>query len=551
MKKLLIIFIYALVFSACSDSFLETENKNSLDVGSFFKTENDLQLAVNAAYTPLAHSGMFGLSYFMNLNTLDPYIWHESALAGLDQMVINTSDFQAPWATLYVGLFRTSDILANMDRVKDLVEQTKFDQYKAQLKALRGMYYFYLVTWFNKPIYYDETNVPKNPLQAFQNGTPEEFWNKLEEDLIFAAENLPESWPGSETGRITKGAANAELGKALLYKHYHYYLRFGKGNSPEAISNLAKAKAAFKRVMDSNTYHLILPVTKDKANYQGALLSNYSYLDIPVGNNSYKAENNAESVWEVQFNDDNRAASGWLPGWQWGGNLLYNYFSPLGYRNQEIDPSLWFEFETVGAPAGYDRDPRAHATCYIDGDTLDWRPGSIYHIGFQSTLHSKQIVFNNKLYDGPVPSKAMGLKKYYYPQFSVDNKPSVLLCAPFNVRVIRYADVLLMYAETNYQLDNDADGSGLDALNQVRARVDMPLISALTPSAIVHERAVELATEGHHYNDIIRWSYDPDFGIDFAKLFNNKFNLNKNRYFPIPQAEINANKGSLIQNPNW
>ena len=70
MKKILSIFLLALFFTACSDSFLETENKNSLDVGSFFKTETDLLLAVNAAYTPFAHGGMFGNFYLLRLNQL-------------------------------------------------------------------------------------------------------------------------------------------------------------------------------------------------------------------------------------------------------------------------------------------------------------------------------------------------------------------------------------------------------------------------------------------------------------------------------------------------
>ncbi len=549
MKKILYLFVLTLGLTACSDSFLETENKNSLDVGSFFKTENDLLLATNAAYTPFAHGGMFGNFYSLRMNQLDPYIWFENPKSGFDQMIINTSDFSTPWSTLYIGLFRTSDILANIDRLKDIVEPEKLNEYRAQLTALRGMYYFYLVTWFNTPIYYDETNVPINPLVGLPNGTPEQFWDKLEEDLTFATNNLPDSWPASEVGRLTKGAANAALGKALLYKHYQYYLRFGKGGSAEATSNIVKAKAAFKRVKDSNIYQLIKPLAETKEDYQAALLSNYSYLDIPVGTKLYKAENNKESVWEIQYNDDNRAAGGWLPGWQWGGALNYSYLSPFGYRNLEIDPTLWYEYETEGAPAGYDRDPRAYATCYLEGDLLDWRDTDpIRKIPFQSSIHAKSVVYNNKLYQGPVPSQAIGLKKYFYPQFVGKSSPN---SDPFNIRVIRYADVLLMYAEACYQVDQDADASGLAALNEVRARAGMPAKLALTPATIVHERALELSTEGHSYNDIIRWMWDPNFGMDLAKLFNNKFSKDKNYCFPIPQADIDANKGVLKQNPGW
>lgn len=548
MKKLIYIFILTFIFSACSDDFLETENKNSLDVGSFFKTENDLLLATNAAYTPFAHGGMFGNFYLLRMNQLDPYIWFENPKSGYDQMIINTSDFRDTWTALYVGLFRTSDILTNIDRLKDVIDPATFNTYKGQVTALRGMYYFYLVSWFNAPIYYDETNMPTNPLVGLPNGTPEQFWNKLEEDLTFASEHLPDRWSSAEVGRITKGTANAALGKALLYKHYHYYLRFGKGGTPEATANMAKAKAAFKRVKDSNVYELMKPLAETKEDYQAALLSNYSYLDIPVGANTYKAENNRESVWEVQYNDDNRAAGGWLPGWQWGGNLNYAYMSPLGYRNLEIDPTLWYQYETAGAPAGYDRDPRAYATAYLEGDLLDWRPESGYRIGFQSAMHAKSIILKNNLYQGPVPSVALGLKKYNFPQFVDKSAPN---SAPFNVRVIRYADVLLMLAEASFQLDGDADKSGLAALNEVRARAGMPAITELTAKAIVHERDLELSTEGHRYNDIVRWMFDPKFEIDLGKLFKGNFNKDKNYTFPIPQSDIDANKGVLKQNPGW
>ena len=548
MKKILSIFLLALFFTACSDSFLETENKNSLDVGSFFKTETDLLLAVNAAYTPFAHGGMFGNFYLLRLNQLDPYIWFENPKSGFDQMIINTSDFKGPWDELYRGLYRTSDILANIDRLKDVIDAKTLNEYRGQLTALRGMYYFYLVVWFNTPIYYDEMNVPTNPLEGLTNGTPEQFWDKMEEDLAFAADHLPLTWPGLEAGRVTSGTANAALGKALLYKHYQYYLRFGKEASPEAKANLEKAKAALKRVKDSGAHELIKPKNETKEDYQAALLSNYSYLDIPVGTTTYKAENNKESIWEIQYNDDDRAAGGWLPGWQWGGNLNYAYMSPFGYRNLEIDPTLWYMYETTGTPVGYDRDPRAYATCFLDGDLLDWREESGRKIPFQSAIHAKSIIKNYNLYNGPLPNQALGLKKYNYPQFVGKSSPN---SAPFNVRVIRYADVLLMLAEASYQLNNDADGIGLASLNEVRSRAGMPVIDKLTPAAIVHERTLELSTEGHNYMDIVRWMYDPEFPIDLVKLFGGKFNRDKNYCFPIPQSEIDANKGALKQNPGW
>jgi hypothetical protein len=142
------------------------------------------------------------------------------------------------------------------------------------------------------------------------------------------------------------------------------------------------------------------------------------------------------------------------------------------------------------------------------------------------------------------------LKKYNYPQFY--EKGETKNSAPFNVRVIRFADVLLMYSEASYLFDVDADGTGLLALNEVRRRVGMSAVNALTPDVIIHERDVELATEGHRYNDIVRWSFDQvKFKVDLDKLFNGRFDLKKHQYFPIPQEEIDVNNGYLIQNKGW
>ncbi|MDD2798045.1 MAG: RagB/SusD family nutrient uptake outer membrane protein [Bacteroidales bacterium] len=553
MKNWIIYLIIVSTSISCSDSFLETENKNNLESSSLLTNETGLKLAVNAAYTPLAHSGMFGLQYFKMLNALDPYIWFENPETGFDVMAYSATDFDlqsyiSTWSDLYIGVFRTSDVISKMKPLESTIGTENFNIYQAQLKALRGMYYFYLVTWFNKPPYYDETNIQTDANEPFKNGTPEQFWNKIESDLNFAAEHLPASWGDNDLGRITKGAAYAQLGKALLYKHYHYYLRFNKPQD-ETKANLLKAKQALKKVIDSGDYELIKPVIKNKKNYEAALLSNSSYVDIPVGNVTYRAENNKESVWEVQYNDDDRTSTAYNPGSTWGGNLLYAYFSPRGYRNFEIDPSLWYEFETVsGHPGGYTRDPRAYATCYLDGDTLDWRKESGFNIPFSSNAHTKTTVKLYNLYSGVSPSVAIGLKKYNYPQFY---EKGTTLSAPFNVRVIRYADVLLMYSEACYQYDRDADGSGLAALNLVRTRVDMPVVTDLTSQAIIHERNVELATEGHRFNDIVRWSFDSNLNIDLATLFNNRFNVNKHCYFPIPQSEISISRGFLVQNPNW
>lgn len=567
-KALLIIISIGLFFASCSDSWLETTNQNQLDFSSFYSSENDLIAAVNAAYTPLSHTGMYGLQYIRIFNTLDPYIWNEDYSGVYEQFTFqsSTSNFLGMWQELYRGLFRTSDVLANMYRVEELVDSTDYISYQAQLKGLRGMYYFYLVTHFNRPIYYDETNVPTDPGILFTNTEPVVFWNKLEEDLRFAAFNLRSTWGTDDKGRITSAGANAQLGKALLYKHYHYYLRFGITEGREA--NLDSAKVAFQRVIENDDYGLMLPLTQDSANYQAAMLSNSSYVDIPVGGNTYDSENNKESLWEVQYNDDPGSNTS-LPGYLTGGQNFYIYFSPhaSGYKNFAVEPSFWFECEDIdsSAPAfaaGYSKkDPRFYASCYLLGDTMDWRPESGYNTPYTAGVNIKSFMLNStqsgySFYNFPEGTSTqtqemlryIGVKKMYYPQHYTQSAPGA---APHNVRVIRYADVLLMFAEVCYQQGN-TDPAGLDALNEVRARAGMNPIDELTGEAIIHERNVELFGEALRFNDIVRWSFDgTNISVDLDELFGGKFVTPKHLYLPIPLDEISTNKGSLVQNPGY
>ncbi len=553
------LLVLLLISNSCSEEYLEVENKNQLAVSSFFKTQQDALFAINTCYYGLAGRGMHGLDWYFMFNSFEDRILFETP--NMDEITINSTTGQVDriFQDLCIGLFRTSSVIDNLleREIPDLDEDLK-QRYLGEAYALKAAYYFHLVTLFNKPFYYDEYSVPEDPNRVFPNADPVQFWDKILEDLEFAIDALPDTYPPSETGRVTKGMANALLGKALLYKHYHYYVRFGNKGSSSDIADLERAKEAFLDVMNSGIYSLVQPQEpKTRLDYIYAHLSNFSYVDLPSENNVYTGENTTESVWMIQYSDD-RFQNGWLPAWQWTGHLNSHYFGAhfSSFRNHEIHPALWQEFETAGAPAGFDRDPRAYSTCYLDGDILDFRPDNeeYYNVAYKSGVNNKSIANNRGLNFPGQPSVGFGLKKYYFPVYYENNAPGN---SPTNRNYIRYADVLLMYAEVMYLLGDD--GSGLEALNEVRRRVDMPDIEALTTDAIIHERDVELATEGHRWLDLIRWSFDPEWGINWDELewgINsansvNPFVVGKHEYLPLPLREINLGRGALEQNPGW
>lgn len=588
MKKGIIAFVVSVfLLSACTDSFLDVENRNNLDEGSFLVTENDLILAVNSAYTPLGHNGMYGLQWSRKFGTMDDRTWWELPTS-FDVMLITLDEFKNMYDELYRGVFRCSDILSKKGKlVPSVMTEEAYASYEAQLRALRAMYYFNLVTLFKSPYFYNENNVPTDPMVAYGNSDPEVFWSQIDTDLDFATQHLPTSYEASELGRITKGAAYALWGKAKLWKHYYYYIENDLDGTAEATQNLTEAKSHLNWVITSGLYELQgepggSNPAETKQDYLNALTSNFSFIDIETpGGKTYTAENNIESIWEVQYNGDNRSAGGWLPAWQWGGALNYLYFSVhnSSYKNQEMDPDAFYAYDETSAgmaafDAGFDRDPRAYATFFLDetpsheADLMDWRDNG-YNVAFRSSANSKSTVVGRGLYQGTMPlgTGAIMRKKYSYPQFTMDDGSAAPMCDPFNYRVIRFADVLLMYAEACYLSGSD-ETAGLNALNRVRLRAGMDEIFTLDEASIIKERDLELMGEGFRFLDIVRWSRDTRWfnAINFSTNTPLQYDFLTNfqkyttpdpkypyrmMYMPIPQTEINKNNGQLQQNPGW
>ena len=550
--------------AACSEDFLEVDNRNALTDGSFYQTQEDFLMALNSLYTPLAHGGGFGLQMQFLFGSFEDRILFETP--GMDRLAaISPSSGQVStyWRDLYMGMYRTNMFIRRLNERQNVTGLTPAmrTSYMAQARALRAAYMFYLVTIYNAPPFYDDETIPEDFNVPATNGDPAQFWNLIREDLIYAADNLDSQYPPGEAGRITSGAAASMLGKAMLFKHYYYNVRNGQKGSSNDIADLTLARDMLRDVIQSGTYRLIKPQEpKTRDDYLFALLSNSAYVDLSVGDNLYQSKNNQESIWEVQYSNE-RLQQGWLPGWQWSGALNVAYFSPHGssFKNHEAHPDLWEAFETEGAPEGFDRDPRAYATLYLDDDLMDFRDDSPYYRAYRSGLNNKRIARGRGLIpttDNPYPTDGFGLKKYYFPVYYEADAP---LNDPVNRRVIRFADVLLMYAEVTYLL-GEGVAEGLQALNRVRARVDMPPVATLTREAIIHERDVELALESHRWFDLVRWSFDPEWGIDMQQILSRQtgpdgtgdfYVAGKHEFLPIPIREINLSEGNLIQNPGW
>lgn len=477
---------------ACDDSFLDRQPPSSLTEDIFYQTEADAISAVNAAYASMQLTGLYSENYPKVAEVpADDLILDNTSGLGFDNFTFNGSESQIDivWQSLYEGIFRANLV---MQKVPDIdIDEGLKSRLVGEAKFLRALYYWHLTTLFGDVPLITEADA-EDPSKAEVSASPQaDIYILMIQDLQDAIAALPLSYDESNLGRATKGAAQALLGKVYLYDEQY-----------------AQAEDIFSEVINSGQYGLIDDF--------GALLS--------LG-----AENSEESVFEVQYQDV--GGNGWA-GTDGASNNEANLRMRLnlpqgrgGFGNLLPTQDLVDEFEAYdGESAINGRDPRLFHTVFIEGDPYD-EVDPVYSSEWTVTDYA--------------------IKKGMMPIIRDHTNSSR------NFPIIRYADVLLMYAEAANENGNTQ--AAIDALNQVRDRVGMPPYpTAEYPvsnqqeifDAIVHERRVELAFEYHRFNDLRRW------GLAEEELATLGYDAPKNRYLPYPQAEVDVNK-ELEQNPNY
>jgi len=398
------------------------------------------------------------------------------------------------WNKGYAGIFRANVFLSKIGQIN--MDGALKARYTGEAKTLRAIFYFDLVRFFkNIPLLTSEVD-PKQIYDVLQ-APPTDVYALIEKDLTEAIPSLPNTINGaSEGGRITKGAAQAVLGKVYLWQ----------GKNAQAAEQFAIVNGA----------------TPGQANatYGYKLLTNFADL--------FKVSNkfNTESILEIVH--ANSSNGGWGDAGASEGNLLNIIVGPRGYK-----PVL------AGAPdyySGYSFlpftkeffdfihfDPRNKATV-ANLDSLEKNGIATYEKGYANTGYFIEKTI------GRVSDKApTGQTELNFPQDAYE---------------IRLADTYLLEAEA-ILASGGAVGSGSRAyqlLNAVRARVGLNPV-AVTLDNLIKERRLELAGEGHRFLDLVRW------GKAATVLAYKGFTANKNEIFPIPQAELNNTK--IVQNKEY
>ncbi|MEF8795058.1 MAG: RagB/SusD family nutrient uptake outer membrane protein [Salinivenus sp.] len=496
----------SLAVVSCDSNSLDVDDPNRLTPENFWRNAEDAKKGVIACYGPL--TTIQGWGRMMGaIHTI-----HRGDIVDVNPQpnVYDTGTFtvgpslprlEEPWGELFAIVARANQVLANVPDID--MEQDLKDRYLGEAHFLRGLAYFYLVNmWRNVPLY---TSAITNPDDVnIGQAEPAEVWSTVKSDFENAQSLLPETVPDGEAGRATRGAATAMLGKSHLYNE-----------------EWADAAEEFRKVIDSGIYELT---------------DNYGE------NFSREHLNNEESVFELQYES--------TPNGSWGrsgtenpmrGQAWEPDIAPPGFTSQQsVNINDWvFELFMEDETVSGDIDPRAFETLL-----WDYSGAKVYQTTFDDAFSGDA---QDEVY----------VRKYLNFERESSLVPGSWAWSNNNYRMVRFADVLLMYAEAKNEADGPS-GEVYTALNRVRRRADMPdvqsgLSQAELRTEIREERVRELALEGHRAFDLLRWGIMADRFINNPELRENagmNFERNKNEILPIPQNDIDSNP-KFEQNPGY
>lgn len=558
-KQSLYIVLCLVFLASCKKNFLDKAPSVNLPVEEVFTNpvlaaqfaDNAYNYLVNDYARLNDHRGISGQAADegvsgnndVSVRTLSLGTYHDHYERGGEP----NNDIRDVYTRSYSGIQITNVMLSKIPNVKWTTAQSPI-RIEGEMHFLRAYLYFELTKRFGGVILIDKAYNTNDNLD-FPRNTYDECTSFILKDLDAAETMLPVSYDNSNYGRATLGAAKALRARVLLYAASPL------NNESNNAGKWVAAAAAAKAVIDMNVYSL-QPTYADLLNVP----TSPEYIMIKI-----RGPRGAQSglMLDLAMSPGSGGAQGSL-------NPTQNH----------VD---LYEMATTGKPitdaaSGYDatkpydgRDPRFYSNILFNNATWQGRKMEMW------SPASRDYIENNIIYT----ATRYYCRKMWPEPFNNRIATGVALLNYIN---FRYGEILLNYAEAQNE-SVGPDQSVLDAINQVRARVNMPLLQSANPSGkgyvvnskeavrerIRNERAVELAFEDFRWYDIQRWKMGPQivakpmYGMNVIKNANGTFTYSKvllpqifqkvfvdymHRY-PIPHSEIYKSKDILKQNPGW
>lgn len=522
MKKIVyLLLLSSLILTSCE---LDFQPQYSVVSTTYWKSEEDVEKAVNYAYRRLGNTD---LQAFISCATDDSYSWSnwpsDIQYAGNGSATTSTGVFLNIWDHYYKMIASCNDVLDNIDKVALSDELT--NRYRGEVRVLRAYAYIQLTGFFGDiPLIdhiqsIDEFKSPRTEKSKVTDFVIQELKDVTDNN------HLPSEYSGGEYGRITHGAALGLLSRAALYDE-----------------RWETAIAAAQEVISSDDYDI-----------------DDDYLSLFNGTNKVSKEIMLAAQY-IKGTYPNPMAT-WI-----GGPSLTGWSQVVPLKGL-VDAYECTDGKTIEESSLYDpqnptanRDPRLALTIVLPGSTVNGITVDITNPNSSDRLGASNASFSGYYYRKYIPADIEG---------SWDNN------SYNDIVLLRYAEVLLTYAEAVVESGGSVDNSVLDAINKVRGRkgVDMPAVTTTNRDElreiIRRERHVEFPLEDNRIFDVRRWkiaekvmngtaygilnNFDNtrnDYG-SYVKVEDRSFNAARDYLWPIPLNETGLNENLLPNNPGW
>ncbi len=541
--------------------FLEEKPQTQYTADNFFVNKTTLDAGVVGMYSSV--KDLFGVYtntplFMTELGTDEGMFKGTSGVRyNFDRHTFSVSEgaIYEYWIRHFQIAARANFIIAAAGKVASITEAER-KTIIGEARFLRGYVYFRLVQAFG-----DLPIIDQPITGAFDYGLPRrplaEVYDFIISDLQYASEDGVLSRQKTNNGHANHWAAKAMLGKV--------YLTMASAKAAARVAGYAGITASV-----SDLYAQAWTVLKDVKDNSGASL-------LPVYGNVFKIENkniNAESIFELQFSSVVPYGTQWTK--EYGmiasgtinGNPAYYTNALIGQCNLVYVPKFYIYYKPTIRSVDYDKRRVWNLTDSLV-NVVNNVPSTLTFIW--------GTTFSPDSYNQTVLGRC-GVTKYRWGNSWRETSPYLYSNAPNNVIVLRFADVLLMFAEADYKKTGTISQEGLDAINRVRQRArgldaaGAPIPESATPTfknytaaditmeEIMMERARELCFEFQRWFDLARTGMFEFFlektrSASYTAIVNTStsFNPSKHYLFPIPQSELDlsTNKANFKQNPNY
>ncbi|WP_300600615.1 RagB/SusD family nutrient uptake outer membrane protein [Niabella sp.] len=421
------ILLLAVISLGSCKKFLQPSPTDFLSTANYYQTEQQLNFALAGVYNTVGNGGFWGsaANYLLDWDADIAYM-NRLTLNGPFNFNYSASDpfMTSLWTTLWDGINRANVLLENIDKNPAIPQATR-DRVRGEVLFLRGYYYFTLVQyWGGVPLKLKSTKSPSEV--SIERASVKDVYAQVLADMTAAEPLVKNIRELGFSGAVNKSAVRGMLARVCLTM---------AGEPLKDATKYQDAKMWAKKVMDDvGAGHSLNP--------------SYSNIFITLAQDKYDIK---ENLWEAEFYGNNSDPA----------TMAFSEWTNIGYINGPSSAAG----SATGTGAAYMNITAKFYNAFEDGDLRKW--WSIAHFSYVNSAVNGQKLLN------AVPATERD-KWYLYPakwrrEYEAIPRGSSVVSAT-NMPIIRYSDILLMFAEADNEINGAPTADAIAAVNLVRRR---------------------------------------------------------------------------------